>query len=204
MSTAIDPEEVRRELEAKLLLDTVRVTLLPTGAPVLGPETGLLGDGPVDVVYEGPGALLSGHGHGQVAAWGIVGRQWLDDTVSWYRLPTPLTAPVPARYDRVEVVLAHPRDAATGRQVWQVLRPLAQQVPVSLLPAYAGMDPTPATPAPPSKAAPRARGVGQALAGARQAFFCWGSPGGAQALAGAGQAFPEEACPTPHQARPTV
>lgn len=131
----------------------------------------------MDVVYEGPGALLSGHGHGQVAAWGIVGRQWLDDTVSWYRLPTPLTAPVPARYDRVEVVLAHPRDAATGRQVWQVLRPLAQQVPVSLLPAYAGMDPTPATPAPPSKAALRARGVGQAVAGVRQAFFVGACPG---------------------------
>lgn len=30
MTTAFDPEEVRKELEAKLLLDTVRVTR-PTG-----------------------------------------------------------------------------------------------------------------------------------------------------------------------------
>ncbi|MGM9465382.1 DUF6093 family protein [Streptomyces murinus] len=120
MTTAIDPEEVRKELEAKLLLDVVRVTR-PTGTPVLDPETGLLGPVPVELVYEGAGALLSGHG--QVTAEGIVGKQWLDDTVSWYRLLTPLAAPVPARYDRVEVTVARSGSAATGGRVWQVLDP---------------------------------------------------------------------------------
>ncbi|MFJ3229923.1 DUF6093 family protein [Streptomyces sp. NPDC086787] len=120
MTTAINPEEVRRELEAKLLLDTVRVTR-PTGTPALDPATGLLGEVPADLVYEGPGAMLSGHG--QVTAEGIVGKQWLDDTVSWYRLLTPLNAPVPARYDRVEVAVAHSGSAATGGRVWQVLDP---------------------------------------------------------------------------------
>ncbi|MCB8906780.1 MULTISPECIES: DUF6093 family protein [unclassified Streptomyces] len=120
MTTEIDPGEVRRELEGKLLLDQVRI-VRPTGTPALDPDSGLLGGVPADVVYEGPGALLSGHG--QVTAEGIVGRQWLDDTVSWYRLLTPLSAPVPARYDRVEVAIAHSGDAATGGRVWQVLDP---------------------------------------------------------------------------------
>lgn len=62
-------------------------------------------------------------GHGQVTAEGIVGKQWLDDTVSWYRLLTPLSAPVPARYDQVEVIVAHSGNAATGGRVWQVLDP---------------------------------------------------------------------------------
>ncbi|MEV0438412.1 DUF6093 family protein [Streptomyces spectabilis] len=114
----IDPEEIRKQLEAKLLLDTVRITR-PIGTPKLDPATGLLGDTPTETIYEGPGALLSGHG--QVTAEGIVGKQWLDDTVSWYRLMTPLGAPVPARYDRAEVTVAHSGSAATGGRVWQVL-----------------------------------------------------------------------------------
>lgn len=120
MTTSIDPEEVRAQLESKLLVDTVRITR-PTGSAPLDPETGLLGSVPVALVYEGPGAVLSGHG--QVTAEGIVGRQWLDDTVSWYRLLTPLAAPVPARYDRVEVVVAASSHAATTGRVWQVLDP---------------------------------------------------------------------------------
>lgn len=120
MATAIDPEEVRKELEGKLLLDRVRV-LRPTGTPPLDPVTGLLGETPADVIYEGPGAVLSGHG--QVTAEGIVGKQWLDDTVSWYRLLTPLSAPVPVRYDQVEVIVAHSGSAATGGRTWQVLDP---------------------------------------------------------------------------------
>lgn len=120
MTTGIDPEAVRQYLEATLLVDTVRVTR-PTGTAMLDPDTGLLGPVPADVVYEGPGAVLSGHG--QVAAEGIVGRQWLDDTVSWYRLLTPLSAQVPARYDRVEVTLARSGTAATVGRIWQVLDP---------------------------------------------------------------------------------
>ncbi|WP_274558060.1 DUF6093 family protein [Streptomyces spiramyceticus] len=120
MTTSIDPEEVRAQLESKLLVDTVKISR-PTGSAPLDPVTGLLGNVPVDVIYEGPGAVLSGHG--QVTAEGIVGRQWLDDTVSWYRLLTPLAAPVPARYDRVEVTVAKSENSATIGRVWQVLDP---------------------------------------------------------------------------------
>ncbi|WP_328403986.1 DUF6093 family protein [Streptomyces sp. NBC_00390] len=120
MTTGIDPDEVRAHLETKLLVDTVRITR-PTGSAPLDPETGLLGSAPVDVVYQGPGAVLSGHG--QVTAEGIVGRQWLDDTVSWYRLLTPLGAPVPARYDRLEVLAARAENSATLGRAWQVLDP---------------------------------------------------------------------------------
>ncbi|MFJ6781216.1 DUF6093 family protein [Streptomyces yangpuensis] len=120
MTTGIDPDEVRRHLEAALLVDTVRITR-PTGTAPLDPDTGLVGAVPVEAVYEGAGAVLSGHG--QVTAEGIVGRQWLDDTVSWYRLLTPLGAPLPARYDRVEVTAAHSGSPATVGRIWQVLDP---------------------------------------------------------------------------------
>ncbi|MFF2402718.1 DUF6093 family protein [Streptomyces goshikiensis] len=120
MTTGIDPDEVRRHLESALLVDTVRITR-PTGTAPLDPDTGLVGAVPVEAVYEGAGAVLSGHG--QVTAEGIVGRQWLDDTVSWYRLLTPLGAPLPDRYDRVEVVAAHSGSPATVGRIWQVLDP---------------------------------------------------------------------------------
>ncbi|WP_406738567.1 DUF6093 family protein [Streptomyces sp. NBC_00853] len=120
MTTGIDPDEVRRHLESALLVDTVRITR-PTGTAVLDPDTGLVGAVPVEAVYEGAGAVLSGHG--QVTAEGIVGRQWLDDTVSWYRLLTPLGAPLPARYDRVEVITTRASDSATRGRLWQVLDP---------------------------------------------------------------------------------
>ncbi|MFI5545844.1 DUF6093 family protein [Streptomyces sp. NPDC051815] len=120
MTTGIDPDEVRRRLEEALLVDTVSITR-PTGTAPLDLDTGLVGAVPVEAVYEGPGAVLSGHG--QVTAEGIVGRQWLDDTVSWYRLLTPLGAPLPARYDRVEVVTAHSGTPATAGRTWQVLDP---------------------------------------------------------------------------------
>ncbi|MFE5296984.1 DUF6093 family protein [Streptomyces sp. NPDC056632] len=120
MTTGIDPEQVRAQLEATLLVDTVRVTR-PTGSAPLDVETGLLGPEPADLVWEGPGAVLSGHG--QVTAEGLVGRQWLDDTVSWYRLLTPIGTPVPERYDRVEVIAAKSADSATMGRRWQVLDP---------------------------------------------------------------------------------
>ncbi|MGW1064367.1 DUF6093 family protein [Streptomyces aureus] len=120
MTTPIDTEAERARLEATLLVDTVRITR-PTGAPQLDLSTGLLGPMPAEVVYEGPGAVLSGHG--QVTAQHVLGREWLDDTVSWYRLLTPISAPVPVRYDRVEVVAAAGEHAATVNRVWQVLDP---------------------------------------------------------------------------------
>ncbi|MFE7093302.1 DUF6093 family protein [Streptomyces erythrochromogenes] len=120
MTTGIDPDEVRRHLEEALLVDTVSITR-PTGTAPLDPDTGLVGALPVEAVYEGPGAVLSGHG--QVTAEGIVGRQWLDDTVSWYRLLTPLGAPLPARYDRIAVVAARSGNPATIGRTWQVLDP---------------------------------------------------------------------------------
>ncbi|WP_329317988.1 DUF6093 family protein [Streptomyces sp. NBC_01262] len=120
MTTAVDPEEARQELEAKLLVDTVRITH-PTSTPVLDVVTGLIGPVPVELVYEGPGAVLSGHG--QVTAQHLLGLEWLDDTVSWYRLLTPISAPLPARYDRVEVIAAAAEHSATLGRVWQVLDP---------------------------------------------------------------------------------
>ncbi|MER6131899.1 DUF6093 family protein [Streptomyces sp. NPDC001815] len=120
MSTPIDTDAEREKLESTLLVDTVRITR-PTGTPQLDAATGLLGPVPADMVYEGRGAVLSGHG--QVTAQHVLGREWLDDTVSWYRLLTPVSAPVPARYDRVEVVAAAGEHAATGDRVWQVLDP---------------------------------------------------------------------------------
>ncbi|MFE7129337.1 DUF6093 family protein [Streptomyces sp. NPDC057638] len=118
MTTGIDPAEVQRQLEDKLLKDTIRISRV-TGTAVLDPVTGLVGPVPAAVIYEGRGAVLSGHG--QVTAEGIVGRQWLDDTVSWYRLLTPLGAAVPARSDRVEVVTAYSGSSATLGRTWQVL-----------------------------------------------------------------------------------
>ncbi|MFJ4684713.1 DUF6093 family protein [Streptomyces sp. NPDC088789] len=120
MTTPIDTGVERERLEAALLVDTVRITR-PTGTPQLDLETGLLGPVPAEVVYEGKGAVLSGHG--QVTAQHVLGREWLDDTVSWYRLLTPVAAPVPARYDRVEVVAAAGGRGATANRVWQVLDP---------------------------------------------------------------------------------
>ncbi|TQE32619.1 hypothetical protein Sipo8835_19885 [Streptomyces ipomoeae] len=120
MSTPIDTEAERQRLEAEVLVDTVRITR-PTGTAVLDTETGLLGPVPSVLVYEGRGAVLSGHG--QVTAQHVLGREWLDDTVSWYRLLTPISTPVPSRYDRVEVVEAAAEHAATLGRVWQVLDP---------------------------------------------------------------------------------
>jgi hypothetical protein len=77
MSTPIDTEAEREKLESTLLVDTVRITR-PTGTPQLDPSTGLLGSVPAESVYEGPGAVLSGHG--QVTAQHVLGREWLDDS----------------------------------------------------------------------------------------------------------------------------
>ncbi|MFF3378127.1 DUF6093 family protein [Streptomyces sp. NPDC002680] len=120
MSTPVDTEAERQRLEAEVLVDTVRITR-PTGTAVLDTETGLLGPVPSVLVYEGRGAVLSGHG--QVTAQHVLGREWLDDTVSWYRLLTPISTSVPSRYDRVEVVEAAAEHAATLGRVWQVLDP---------------------------------------------------------------------------------
>ncbi|GAA3371204.1 hypothetical protein GCM10020367_20920 [Streptomyces sannanensis] len=120
MTTPIDKEAERQRLESEVLVDTVRITR-PTGTPVLDADTGLLGPVPATTVYEGTGAVLSGHG--QVTAQHVLGREWLDDTVSWYRLLTPISAPVPARYDRVEVIAAAGQHAATTGRTWQVLDP---------------------------------------------------------------------------------
>ena len=120
MSTPIDTAAERARLEATVLVDTIRITR-PTGVSVLDVATGLLGPVPATLIYEGKGAVLSGHG--QVTAQHMLGREWLDDTVSWYRLLTPISAPVPARYDRVEVITAVGEHVATKGRTWQVLDP---------------------------------------------------------------------------------
>ncbi|MFE7395197.1 DUF6093 family protein [Streptomyces sp. NPDC057557] len=120
MSTPIDIEAERERLEAAVMVDVIRI-IRPTGHAVLDEDTGMMGPTPTETIYEGAGAVLSGHG--QVTAQHVLGREWLDDTVSWYRLLTPISAPVPSRYDRVEVVTAAGQYAATAGRVWQVLDP---------------------------------------------------------------------------------
>ncbi|MFF1651419.1 DUF6093 family protein [Streptomyces sp. NPDC058240] len=93
MSTPIDIDiDIERErLETAVMVDTVRITR-PTRHAVLDEDTGMMGPIPTETVYEGAGAVLSGNG--QVIAQHVLGREWLDDTVSWYRLLTPVSAPV--------------------------------------------------------------------------------------------------------------
>jgi len=54
------------------------------------------------VVYEGPGALLSTHG--QIVLGHALGADWLSEGSAWYRLVTPVSAPITQRGELVEVV----------------------------------------------------------------------------------------------------
>ena len=120
MTVPVDLDAVRQHLESTVMVDRVRITR-PTGAAVLDLESGLVGPVPAVLVWEGPGAVLSAHGLGTVEH--LVGGKWLDDSTSWYGLVTPLSAPVPQRYDRVEVAMAAAPTAATVGRSWQVLDP---------------------------------------------------------------------------------
>ncbi|MEU4095492.1 DUF6093 family protein [Streptomyces sp. NPDC026673] len=98
--TVLDLAQARADLEAQLT-DTVRISRT-AGQPVLDPVTGEPGQTPTTVVYEGPGALLSTHG--QIVLGQVLGTDWLSEGSSWYRLVTPVSAPIALRGDLVEVV----------------------------------------------------------------------------------------------------
>ncbi|MGW3246576.1 DUF6093 family protein [Streptomyces sp. NPDC001070] len=96
----LDLEQARADLEA-LLTDMVRISRT-AGQPVLDPVTGEPGQTPTSVVYEGPGAVLSTHG--QIVLQQVLGIDWLSEGSAWYRLVTPVSAPIAQRGDLVEVV----------------------------------------------------------------------------------------------------
>ncbi|MEV4557196.1 DUF6093 family protein [Kitasatospora sp. NPDC049285] len=116
----MDLDAVRQHLEATVMVDLVRISR-PTGTAVLDVATGEVGPVPTTPVWEGMGAVLSAHGLATVEQ--LVGGKWLEDGTSWYGLLTPLAAPIPQRYDLVEVVQAASPTAGTAGRIWQVLDP---------------------------------------------------------------------------------
>ncbi|WP_330248223.1 MULTISPECIES: DUF6093 family protein [unclassified Streptomyces] len=96
----LDPSQARADLEAQLTA-TVRISRT-AGQPVLDPVTGEPGQTPTTVVYDGPGAVLSTHG--QIVPGQVLGTDWLSEGSAWYRLVTPVTAPIVLVGDLVEVV----------------------------------------------------------------------------------------------------
>ncbi|MGW4047815.1 DUF6093 family protein [Streptomyces sp. NPDC004721] len=106
----MDIGQARNDLEA-LMTDTVRV-FRTAGQPELDPVTGEPGATPTSVVYEGPGAVLSSHG--QIVVSQILGFDWLSEGAAWYRLVTPVGAPVAMPGDLVEVITVG-ADGRTGR-----------------------------------------------------------------------------------------
>ncbi|MFE7794517.1 DUF6093 family protein [Streptomyces sp. NPDC057460] len=96
----LDLSQARANLEAQLT-DTVRISRT-AGQPVLDPVTGEPGQTPTTVVYDGPGAVLSTHG--QIVLGQVLGQDWLSEGSAWYRLVTPVSAPVALLGDLVEVV----------------------------------------------------------------------------------------------------
>ncbi|MET8956713.1 DUF6093 family protein [Streptomyces sp. NPDC004129] len=107
----VDIAQARNDLEA-LMTDTVRVSRT-AAQPALDPVTGEPGETPTSIVYEGPGAVLSSHG--QIVVAQIVGFDWLSEGAAWYRLVTPVGAPVAMPGDLVEVITASGADGRTGR-----------------------------------------------------------------------------------------
>lgn len=90
-----------------LLVDTVRITLPPNGEPVLNDTTGQLEYPPGEVLYEGPGAVQGGIAQSEVAAIPNAGQRWVQETMSRYRLMTPLQAPIAPKDAIVTVIQVH-------------------------------------------------------------------------------------------------
>lgn len=97
-------------IDSTLLIDTVRITLPPTGDPVLNETTGEMEYPPGEVLYEGPGAVQGGISQSEVAAIPNAGQPWLRETMSRYRLMTPLSAPIAVKDAIVTVVASHAPD----------------------------------------------------------------------------------------------
>lgn len=104
-------------LGTNILIDTVRVTLPATAEPVLNTETGQLEYPPGEVLYEGPGAVVSSSGTTERSATLDAGQPWAQQTKMSYFLLTPLPAPVPPENALVSVSAVHDptRNALIGR-----------------------------------------------------------------------------------------
>ncbi|TXS39687.1 DUF6093 family protein [Streptomyces sp. t39] len=95
-------------IAGNILIDTVRVTLPTSGEPVLNEDTGQL-EYPAagQVLYEGPGAVLSTNALGELPGVPDAQQPWAGATRSRYRLYTPLAAPIPPKDAIVTVVGVH-------------------------------------------------------------------------------------------------
>ncbi|RSN55618.1 hypothetical protein DMH12_15490 [Streptomyces sp. WAC 04229] len=106
-------------LQANLMVDIVRITRPAAGDPVLNPDTGLLEYPDTDLVYEGLGAVIAAGAPGGISSLPSATLPWAEETMSPARLFTPLTAPLAARDDLVEVVTVHnPANAALLGRTW--------------------------------------------------------------------------------------
>lgn len=94
-------------IDKNLLVDTVRITLPPSGEPVLNESTGQLEYPEGDVLYEGRGAVQGGIAQSEVSAIPNAGQPWKQETTSRYRLMTPLEAPIAPKDAIVTVVEVH-------------------------------------------------------------------------------------------------
>ncbi|MFK0288236.1 DUF6093 family protein [Streptomyces sp. NPDC090499] len=94
-------------IETNLLVDTIRITLPPTGDPVLNVDTKQLEYPPGEVLYEGLGAVQGGIAQSEVSSIPTAGQPWAQETHSRYRLMTPLAAPIPPKDAIVTVVQVH-------------------------------------------------------------------------------------------------
>ncbi|MEU1078614.1 DUF6093 family protein, partial [Streptomyces sp. NPDC005878] len=103
-------------IEGLVLRDTVRITLPATGPPVLDPATGELERPVGTVLYEGPGAVQP-QAQSRQAVAPDAGQPWVGETISRYRLLTPLDAPIAPKDALVTVTAVHNpfRDALLGR-----------------------------------------------------------------------------------------
>ncbi|MFB7738220.1 DUF6093 family protein [Streptomyces sp. NPDC056112] len=101
-----------------LLIDTVRITLPPTGEPVLNEDTGRLEYPPGETLYEGPGAV-QGSTAQAITATPAASLPWAQETTSRYQLFTPLTAPIAPKDAIVTVTAVHnPTNAALVGRSW--------------------------------------------------------------------------------------
>ncbi|MFI0156227.1 DUF6093 family protein [Streptomyces lydicus] len=94
-------------ISTNLLVDTVRITLPATGAPVYNPDTGQNEYPPGEVLYEGPGAVLGDAGQSRITVAPDARQMWVGETTSHYRLLTPLTASIAPKDAIVIVVAVH-------------------------------------------------------------------------------------------------
>lgn len=111
-------------IQDNLMVDTVRIERPVAGDPVLDTATGRLAYPDPDLVYEGPGAVLTSGTPGGINALPSATLPWAEETTSSARLLTPLEAPIPARDDLVTVVTVHnPANTALIGRKWFVQDP---------------------------------------------------------------------------------